>query len=485
MFLRLCQLKTLLLGLLILNSCTLGREKISQEGVSPSAKWFRINTEHALEDTNGIKEHLFFDASSRINWNDHTVKFVAMTPQNSRLSHGLDLASGRPYAKHMYCKQNDIWGEYSGTVNRPPYAQGFIPRVLDQLGEAQRIIYFSKNDKLEAFKQYEAKVIAGYIESFCPVMNCEREEWHSRLILIGVDPEDKDLHDLSVDKFKEVFKWPKVKAHLENAEGKNFIGNNTSPRWKGSELITAQDAMSFFRKHAKFFKGRELLGIQKSCHDLFDKLWTNVGEVRLEDQSAKNASEVKQKLEVISILRAGKEPVGFMERFEAFSKDHYKDVVTCSKFVYSGNVNKNAEKFWFLNYVKAFYLLYQQGYYFNCGSNSWGRNILKEDGQYLYSVADTLKECKIDQIDIAMNYMKNFIRSEKDKTSEFLRFIDYDNQGIGTHEKIYNWVHFPHTKLTCSDKKHDTFLQNLDIFVDDITWKNRSPGKDYDDKVIY
>ena len=477
-------MKTLLCGLLILNSCSLPRQEASVSGVGPSAKWFKINPEHALEDTAGPKTHLFFDASSTINWPESTVKFVSLTPQDSQFSYGFDLASGQPFTQHEYCKQNDVWGQYAGSVNRPPYAQGFIPRVLDQSGGPQKIIYFSKN-KLEPFKQYEAKVIAGYIESVCPTMDCPRAQWQSRLVLIGVDTDDVSLHHLGTEGIKEKLNWPKVKAHLENAEGKNFIGSNTYPRIRVSEIITRADALNFFKKRAKFFKGSELLGIQKSCHELYDKLWRKVGEVRLEDLPAKNAEEVKQKAEVINLLKSNGEPVGFQKRFELFSTEHYRDILTCSKFVYSGSINQDHEKFWFLNFVKGFYGLYQQGYYFHCGSNGWKRNIIKENGEYLYNVSQTLKECKVNQIDMAMNYMKNFIRSEKEKTSEFLRFIDYDNQGMGTHGKIYNWVHFPHTKLSCNENKHSKFLQSLSIFVDDVSWKNRAPRKEYDDKVIY
>ena len=486
MFLRLCQLKTLVLGLVILNSCTWGREKIAAEGVKPKAKWFRINQEHALEDTLGPKRHLFFDAQSRIDWGEGTVKFVALTPQDSRYSYGMDLASGQPFTQHEYCQQKDVWGQYSGNVHRPPYTQGFVPRVLDQLGTPQKIIYFSRKSVPRAFEQYEARIIGGYVESLCPVMDCQKlGEWHSRLVLIGVDPEDPDLHEYRIPQIKEKLNWPKVKGHIENIEGKNFLGNDTFPRWKASEPINLKETLSFFRKRAKFFKGKELLSVQKSCHELYDNLWTKVGEVRLEDLAAESAEAVKQKLEVISLLRANNEPVGFLARFTDFTEKYYKDVLTCSKFIYSGNINQNPEKFWFINYVKAFYLLYQQGYYYHCGGNAWRRNILKENGDYFYSVQDTLKECKIDQIDMAMNYIPNFIRAEKGKTSEFLRFIDYDNQAMGTHEKIYNWVHFPHIKLTCSNDQHDRFLQSLNVFVDDVSWEARTPKKDYDDKVIY
>src|SRR5690606_24579898 len=145
---------------------------------------------------------------------------------------------------------------------------------------------------------------------------------------------------------------------------------------------------------AKFFKGSDLLNVQKTCHKLYDELWTQVGEVRLEDLPAKNAEEVKHKMEVINLLQSNKEHVGFQERFRTFSESHYQDMLTCSKFIYSGNINRNNEKFWFISYVKAFYLLYQQGYYYDCSANAWRRNSIKKDGDYLYTVVGTLKECK-------------------------------------------------------------------------------------------
>lgn len=486
MFLRFCQLKTLIFGALILNSCSFNKEKSPLEGVSPQARWFLINSDHALEDIKGVKRHLFFDSASRIDWRKNRVKFVALTPGNTEYSHGFDMASGQAFVKHQYCAQNDVWGQYSGTVNRPPYTQGFLPRVLDQLGEPQRIIHFSKKNQLKPFEQYEASIIAGYVESICPLLECSRDQWISRLVLVGVDPEDEEMQVFKISKIKEKLNWPKVKAHIENAEGRNYTGNDTSPKWKSSELISVSESMKFFRKRAKFFKGSELLKIQKSCHEIYDKLWTEVGESRVEDLPAMNAQEIKRKGDVINLLREAKQPIGFQARFAHFTNEHYKDVLTCSKFIYAGNVNKDAEKFWFLNHIKAFYLLYQQGYYFNCSDNSWKRNTFDEKAHPIYSVNDTLKECKLEQIDMAMNYMQNFIRSEKEKLSYFMRFIDYDNQGMGTHEKIYNWVHFPRIKLTCNEDKHRRFLQNMSIFVNDVQWKMRGGHSSaYDDKVIY
>ena len=485
MFMRFCQLKTLILVGLLLNSCSLRKKTEVEAGATPEAKWFSANQEHALEDKSGAKKHLFFDPASTINWSEGTIKFVALTPADSKLSYMLDLASGQPLAKHEYCEQKDIFGDYGGKVNRPPYVQGFIPKVLDQMGEPQKIIYFSQNKKLNAFEQYEAQIVAGYVESFCPVMDCPEGQWISRLVLVGVDPAESDLYDFKISKIQELLQWPKVQAHLENAEGKNFIGNNSYPRWKAGELITFNESKKYFRKRAKFFKGEELLSIRKSCHLLYDKLWKDVGEMRIEDSAAQTAAEMTRKLEVINLLKANGNPIGFNRRFEKFSQEHYKDMLTCSKFVYTGNVNYDQDKFWFLSFIKAFYLLNQQGYYYDCSHNSWRRNLLDAKGNYLYSVNDTLRECSNEQIDLAMNYMTNFIRSEKEKTSQFLRFIDYDNQGIGSHEKIYNWVMFPHTRLSCTSKKNEEFLKKVDVFVDDIKWKKRSVGKDKDERVIY
>ena len=470
---------------LLLNSCSVRKKTEVEPGNIPAAKWFSVNREHALEDKDGPKKHLFFDPASTINWSEGTVKFVSLTPSDSQFSYSIDLASGQPFVKHQYCEQKDIIGEYKGKVNRPPYVQGFIPKVLDQLGEPQKIIYFSLNKKLNPYEQYEAQIVAGFVESFCPVMDCSENQWISRLVLVGVDPQESAQYDFKMSRIKELIQWPKVKAHLENAEGKNFFGSNAYPRWKVGELISYSDSKKFFRKNAKFFKGDELLSIRKSCHLLYDKLWKDVGVERFEDKPAHTAEDVTRKLEVINLLKTNGDPVGFNRRFEKFTNDHYKDMLTCSKFVYAGNINDDQEKFWFFSFVKAFYLLNQQGYYYDCSRNNWRRNLIDGKGKPVFSVNDTVKECSTEQIDLAMNYMRNFIVSEKEKTSQFLRFIDYDNQGMGSHEKIYNWVMFPNTRLSCDDKKNEDFLRNINVFVDDILWKKRSTSKHEDEKVIY
>lgn len=484
MLLRLCQLKSLLflsLAVTVLSSCSWRKnEYVSSSDLLNTFEnnWFSKNENHALITSEGVPaSHLFFDTQPSYNKNERTVNAVITVPVGSQHAYEIDPRSGQRYYTHTYCQQNDVWNIYSGPIGRPPFSIGHIPKALDQTGDSQRVIIFSKQSGYPRYvstNYHRVKLIGAFVEQVCPEGNClGRSNWLSRLVFVAVDADDPELKRLTTtEEFKKVFDWDVAKAHLENMNGRNFIGSQTYPSIRVSKLIEYEDAFDFFSKRAIFLTDKELKKIQSGCHGLYDKLWEDVGKVRPEDRGAKDDKELNGKVKLHNELRKQKKPVGFAERMKVFTQKYFKEVTTCDKFVYYGNLNKDPEKFWFLNYMNLFYRLHRDGYYFDCKSKTWLKNTYNHRGELTYQLNRDFRECSEKDIDRAMIYLPNFLNTLKTE-KDYYRFIDYDNHSFGSHEKLYSWIKMKSRRFECSGDSNARINKELRIFPEDIKWKER------------
>jgi hypothetical protein len=151
MLLRLCQLKSpliLILGVMI-SSCSWREGNISSSELVTTFpnRWFKVNEKHTLVDQAGIPQsHMLFDTTPEFSGNE--VNVVITIPKNSQHAYLIDLNSGQRFYGHTFCKQKDIWSEYKSSLHRPSFSVGYIPRVLDQLGEPQKVIVWSKTKNI-------------------------------------------------------------------------------------------------------------------------------------------------------------------------------------------------------------------------------------------------------------------------------------------------------------------------------------------------
>lgn len=456
-----------------------------------SNNWFSHNKNHSLVDAQLEPEsHLMFDTTPEFKSQERTVNVVLATPENSPHAYNIDLNSGQRYYSHTFCKQKDVWANYSGTIDRPVFSVGYMPRVLDQLGDAQKVIVWTKRQSFKdtALTNYhKVKLVGAYVEQICPDGNClGKSNWLSKLVFIAVDAEDATLSNIkTIADFRDVIDWETSKAVLENMEGRNFIGDQTYPATRVGQLIEYEDAFDYFKKRSIFLTDVELKKIQKGCHILYDRLWEEVGKEREEDKPAKNSKELNAKVKLHDKLKKEKKPVGFAARFRAFTKNYFTEISTCEKFVYHGNVNLDRDKFWFLSYVGIFYRLHREGYYFDCRNRVWQRNVLNEQGEPTHNIKRDIEDCKELEIDQAMDYLPNFLKGLKGE-KDYFRFVDYDNHPYGTHRKMYSWVKTKSRKFDCSKDPNPAVKQEMELFPDDVTWKERNL-KDYADKekIIY
>jgi hypothetical protein len=493
MLLRLSQLQnqSILIFLVILTSCSWRKEP--DTSVDPLTKfkihWFKTNLDHSLVDQKGVPvTHLLFDNTPEFNLPQREVNVVISTLKGSDHKYSIDLASGQRYYSHTFCEQKDIWNHYNSTLRVPPFSIGYIPRVLDQLGEPQKVIVWSDQKSFfeSAFKNYhKVRLIGAYVEHTCLEGNCVgKNNWLAKLVFIAVDGDDLRINNLT--DFKNNIDWDKSRAYLANMEGQNFMSHQAFPSTRIGDLIEYEDAFNYFKKRSIFLNQSELNKIQKGCHVLYDSLWREVGELRAEDKAANTKEELNLKMKLIESLKSQKIPVGFAARFRTFTKKYFKEITTCEKFVYHGNINRNQESFWFLSYIGLYYRLHREGYHFDCRKKNWQEKTLNNQGQLISDFVRDIDFCRDESdFDKAMQLLPHFLNSLKSH-KEFFKFIDYDNHTFGTHQKIYSWIKFQTKHFDCKNDPNQEIIKNTQVFPSDINWKNRDTEDMADKmKIIY
>jgi hypothetical protein len=269
-------------------------------------------------------------------------------------------------------------------------------------------------------------------------------------------------------------------------EGQNFMSHQAFPSTRIGDLIEYEDAFNYFKKRSIFLNQSELNKIQKGCHVLYDSLWREVGELRAEDKAANTKEELNLKMKLIESLKSQKIPVGFAARFRTFTKKYFKEITTCEKFVYHGNMNRNQESFWFLSYIGLYYRLHREGYHFDCRKKIWQEKTLNNQGQLISDFVRDIDFCRDESdFDKAMQLLPNFLNSLKSH-KEFFKFIDYDNHTFGTHQKLYSWIKFQTKHFDCKNDPNQEIIKNTQVFPSDINWKNRDTEDMADKmKIIY
>ena len=469
-----------LLAALFLLSCATqkGREFEADALLSIyEPKWFSANEKHSLRDSAGrIQPHLFFDVSPEFTEKDQFANIIITTLENSHLSYNVDVVSGQRYYSHSYCNQGDVWNQKSGTFGRPYFSIGYMPRVLDQAGDPQKVIVFGGRDRLKASLDHHfvrVRIIGSYIEESCPDANClGRDTWISRLVFVAVDPQEPNYSDIKdIDDFLVNESWEKLRPTLQNLDGRNFSVDRTYPATRVRKLIPYKESLQMFRKRSAFMSDSEIQKIQKGCHALYDKLWTDVGLDREEDKPSRNQEELKKKLKIREEIKEKNKPLGKMARFRIFIKKYFNETATCEKFVYHGNINSNPEQFWFHSYVGMYTRLHKEGYYFDCRRKAWMENLYNVNGDPVHLLPNEIDLCTNKDIDLAMEYMPNHLKSVKGVLGRFYRFIDYDTHEFGTHRKIYSWVQMKNKKFDCRPDPNSMIMDRMTVFPEDASWK--------------
>jgi hypothetical protein len=440
-------------------------------------KWFSANREHSIESTDSKPiPHLFFDVDPQFVRNERSAHVVITSPARSPHAYGVDLPSGQRHYIHTYCEQKDVWKKSGDVFSRPDFSIGYLPRVLDQLGDPHKVLVFgsvSRDVSLLDTNYVKVRMVGAFVEQICVEGNCVgKNTWLSRLVFIAVDPLDRRFQSVaSLKAFKKTVDWEQIKSQIENMDGRNPVGDFVSPGIRVRPLISYSEAFSYFKKRSIYFTPVELKRVQNGCHKLYDKFWKDVGEERPEDVVAKTTEELNAKLKVREELRAQKLPVGFSSRLRIFTEKYYSELKTCEKFVYHGNINQNPDKFWFLSYMGMYYRLHANGYYFDCARNVWEKNYVDDNGKIYFDPAKDIGGCSNKSIDTAMSLIPALIKDNNISRTKKYRFIDYDTHAFGTHRKLYQWTSYRQGRFECNEDPNSDIQRKINFSPEEASWK--------------
>ena len=441
-------------------------------------KWFQGKDEFSLKQTfEDETVHMFYDMTPDIDMNNFSLNFIATTPAGSEFEYELDILSGQHYVNKTYCAQEDIWESYRELTYKPPYTLGVIPRLLDELGGPQKIMVFGDDSHIrENFKTniFDAKIIGGFIEKTCLKGGCFRlEEWKKRVVLIGVQKDYKKYNSIdNLELLKKSIDWPKVKAFVENGQGINKIASTYYPAFRyGAEINKAQ-ALKYIDKNSIYLKNKNLLGIRKSCHKLYNKVWNEVGKDSKFETEIKKIKSLEERRTYLKKNKINKRSL-FHHRFKNAFIKYGKSYKTCFRYIYPSNINHDSTRHWFFSYYSAVHLLHELGYSFDCSRGIWAKNPLLSSGKRQTRLKDEFKGCSAKKVDRAFEQSISFLNLLRKKKLYSYRYVDYDKGSFGTHRKIYSWLKVDNKHFQCKKRIRPDISKRFRAFPEDVNWRRR------------
>ena len=422
--------------------------------VEATANWFKVPERFSFNSLEGeLLIHPFFDLVPFSSREDNGVNFVALNAAGSRVAYEFDLLSGRSYFIFPYCHHIDIWKSYLGLISAPPYTEGIVPRLVDQLGQAQKIIVFGADNYYQSLGTEKfrisnrVRVVGGVVEQYCQDHPCNEDHtWLARLILVAVDPQDKKFSDVfELEELKKVVSWNYVRAFLQNGKGHTHNAAGVFPAYRliGTGL-SAKDALKTARDKGHLFKFEELQTMQRSCHKLYDYLWDETEKIR--KTSGKFAP--------------------FFYKFYTKFLDRY---MTCAKYVRMSSINNDLRRHWFFAFITGFFKLDQLGHIYQCSAGNWVPNPYLPNGKRVYDAALEYKTCKTEQLNSAFDQIPVALTGLVQGEQTHFKYLEYDDVAGGSHQKIYSWVDISGKRLRCNEKISST------IFPKDISWERFIP----------
>jgi hypothetical protein len=480
-----CQTKIwkLLILAVLINGCSSRKSKSPDLWATINTKpiWFAEDPKLKNTDRDGnIEPHLFFDSEPKFSYEDKTLFFIVTTPSESQVAYDYDILSGHRYSKYIYCDQRDTWGKYSGKINTPPYTEGIVPQMLDQLGKPQKILVFG-NEKFyqsEFMKaSHQVRVVGGVVEQICHEGSCVgRDTWESRMVLLAVDPFDSRYSDVTnIDQLKDKIDWDYFKAFHQNSIGRNVVGDHEFPAIRVTGEIKPVFAMKFVSSFSHVFSFKELRNIRSSCLKLYEYVWETFGSLKASEKQISSIKDLKEKI----IEQEKNKTVGtfktFGGEFRTFYSKYGKQFQTCSDFVKTPHLQDDPAKHWFFTLLAGFYKLERLGHIYNCNQRVWQENpYLSSSTEREFDNAKSILRCTDEDLDLAMAQMVTYLTNLRLSGKEYYRYIEYDDSSFGTHERLHSWVNVETKTLGCEDKDLAKKLTQTQIFPEDVRWVNRS-----------
>jgi hypothetical protein len=155
----------------------------------------------------------------------------------------------------------------------------------------------------------------------------------------------------------------------------------------------------------------------------------------------------------------------FFDTFKDFYMHDAEKFFNCQKLVRPANVNEDIERNWFFTYIQAFMLLEKNGYYYSCESGTWNYKPQKDFHTFVTNQLKEIRLCKPSDFEKMFDRAVNYILVLKNQGQKFYRYVEYDSQLGGSHQKIFSWLTETNKRLPC-DKENIS----SEIFPTDVFW---------------
>ena len=405
------------------------------------SKWHQGSKKYSLKNSKGdVSAHLFFDPRPDFDLKNFYTNFVVETVKDSEFLYRLDMVSGKHYTQHKFCKSSDIWKKIKGESYKPPFTVGVVPRVIDQLGNPQRILVFGDAKEYHLLQRthfFRTRVVGGYIEQSCPINKCVNTgDWKSRVVFLGVNENDSDFEKVftAKDLFK-VVSQNDIKLFIENGFGYNKVVKDYYPSFRMGAVLGASQAINFTRDHSIVFNSKDLKSLKLQCIKLYDYLWRKVGDPTVKRASVKDSESsfyYEQSLK-------GRPAENIYSQMKEILKEYEGRVKTCFDYVRYDDINFNRTRHWFMTYLAAFFKLHDLNYRYSCRRQIWTPNSRKNPN-YKVSIDKQFSGCTEKSFGKAFDSAVFTLRKLELRGEKSYRYIAYDSGSYGTHNKMYNWV---------------------------------------------
>jgi hypothetical protein len=243
--------------------------------------------------------------------------------------------------------------------------------------------------------------------------------------------------------------WPYVKALLNNQEGVHQVGERFFPAYRITKEFSLENTLKHFAANMKKVNAEEMTQWREKCFKIYDDIWDKVNRIRKDESD-------QQEL--------------FLIFFKTFYAKNGKEFYQCQKLVRPGTVNDDPNRMWFFSFLQAFSNLENNGFYYSCRDGAWGYNPKIDEQHYANDQMKEMGLCKPKEFekmfDSAINGM-GLMRNQLNKT---FRFVEYDHQTGGSHQKIYSWILFQNKATNCTEKKMVSKQLQFETFPQDVVW---------------
>ena len=445
-------------------------------------EWYRGDVNFQFwEADDRLQTHVFFDADPLWTEKLGLINYIPITLKGSNVLYDLDLHSGKIFKSADLCLQDDVWGTFSPRVQSPSFTMGVVPRSthiteVKAVGKADEkieeykpvriAVFHHPNDKnikrdinLKEFSR--AKILGSFYLEECLTYPCRnRDSWKKELVLVGVNIKNqskKEIEDSDYNSFenlRDTREWKEAKVFFQSQLGVHRMGKTEIyPRFKVTHESGIEETRKRFLAEVRLRNYDEVMGLRNKCRALYDSTWSEILKI-------KKSNYPREELKNFTV-----------KTFKAGNKEEYNQ---CLTYVRAANINVDPKRFWFFQYLRAAIVLEQSGFYYNCSQATWYPNPKNADSKYLYSTEKELSRCRSREAELI--YEKAIIGMElmENQVGTSYKFIEYDTQSGGSHQKLYSWIPNGTKRLDCASKRKITLE---DTFPEDVNWEEFPDGK--------